>query len=319
MSNRRTAAPCSRHCSIAWGDREARLTVLEAEVAANLPVLPILAEQLGDTAEQVEASVVAISRSFGSLTERASSAVASARAVLAGRDEETDTSVDALIGRSHAALQQLLARIVHSAELSLDAARRMEEIRRAMITIERTAIEVDRVALGIKVAALNARIEAAHVGERGASFGVVADEVSGHAQQATELADEIRDTVAGLSASVARTTTELEMLAAADTAALEASKGEVESVLSALTATNARLEAHIDASAANGVALREDISRAVMALQFQDRVNQRLVHVIDAIGQMHAALRTPALALSPDRPAWVADREQNALGALAAR
>jgi methyl-accepting chemotaxis protein len=300
-------------------DREERLTALEAEVAANLPLFPILAEQLGDTAEQVEASVVAISRSFGDLTERASCAVASARDILAGRDDEADTSVDALVGRSRTTLEQLLARIERSAELALDAVGRMEEIQRAMTMIEKTAIEIARVALGIKIAALNARIEAAHVGERGASFGVVADAVSGHAQQATGLADEIRDTVTGLGASIARTTAELETLASTGAADLEASRSEVESVLGALTTTNARMEAHIEASAENGMALRADISRAVMGMQFQDRVNQRLVHVIEAIRQMHGALRTPVLALSPDRPAWVGDRERDALGALAAR
>jgi hypothetical protein len=40
----------------------------------------------------------------------------------------------------------------------------------------------------------------------------------------------------------------------------------------------------------NSTALAQDIAQAVITLQFQDTVNQRVLHVVEALGEMEAVL-----------------------------
>ena len=270
-------------------------------VEEYIGVLPVLAGQVRETASQIERSVLDLSGSFASLVERARRAVSSARG--AGATDAAGGNVDELIASSRQTLQQLLDHSIRSARLSMEAVARMEDVVSAMKVIGSTTKEVDRVAFGIRILALNAKIESVHVGERGAGFAVVADEISHHADQASAIAEGIRGTVTGLEGHLGLAMHNLRQLAEADMTSLTEDKDKAERVIGLLDAGNAAMRRELEASALASEQLAEDVSRAVVAMQFQDRVNQRLQHVAETLSEMQdgfvAALARPGERLAP--------------------
>jgi methyl-accepting chemotaxis protein len=278
---------------------------LRLEVADQLPVLPVLADQLEQTAVQIEQAVVDTCMNFHGMAARAQDSVARATAAMGACDAgENGQSLDALMATARETLEHLLQRSQRSAELSAEAAARVEEAEQAMRRIVETTTRVDAIAFGIKLLALNAKIEAVHVGQQGAGFGVVADEIARHAHDSTQIAEGIRSTVQELMVGIHKTRATLSELASTDMREVEISRREVQAALAALTSTNAQMHASVAQAADSSRALAQDIAKAITALQFQDRVNQRLAHVVAAIGGVHAALRDASAPGGPaDAPA----------------
>jgi methyl-accepting chemotaxis protein len=266
---------------------------LRHEVADQLPVLPVLADQLQQTAIHIEQAVVDTCANFQGMAMRAQESVTRATAAMGAGDtgHQEGPSLEALVATAQQTLEHLLQRSQRSAELSMEAATRVEAAEQAMRKIAETTTRVDAIAFGIKLLALNAKIEAVHVGQKGAGFGIVADEIARHAHDSTEVAEGIRSTVGELMQGIRETRETLTQLASADMHDVELSRREVQSALHVLTTTNAQMHASVAQAAESSRALAGDIAQAVTALQFQDRVNQRLAHVVTALGDVHSALQ----------------------------
>lgn len=262
---------------------------LRWEVGNQLPVLPVLSGQLRDTAAHIEQSIVRTCATFQGMSERAQQSVSAARAAL-GHEGGTAASFDAIVQTAQQTLQQLLERNLQSAELSRQAAQRVESLEQAMAHIVAISRQVDSIAFGIKILALNAKIEAVHVGQSGAGFGVVADEITRHAEESTKVADDIRATLDAQLKGIHETRKTLSHLSSSDSEGVAMSRQEVGRALQLLAATNSRMQASVGEAAETSRALAEDIASAVTGLQFQDRVTQRISHVVAAIDRVHTSL-----------------------------
>jgi methyl-accepting chemotaxis protein len=137
---------------------------------------------------------------------------------------------------------------------------------------------------------LNAKIESVHVGEQGAGFGLVADEISKQALRSTELTGEIDEAVSELRRSVETAAASLREFAEEDRDRIAASRAEVKQTLDALEAAHWEMRASLSETAERSEHLASDIARCVVALQFQDRTNQRIAHVMEALASMEQAL-----------------------------
>ena len=243
----------------------------------------------------MEASVVDVCGSFNGMATRARETVAQTSQVVGRGGANT---VDNLIETSSATIQRLVERMEASSQLSLQAAERIESLEGASRRILQDLAEVENIAFRNKLVALNAKIEAVHVGEAGAGFGVVADEISEQARRSGEMAEKIGEAVREMSSAVFTATGELRKLAENDQALLEQSRAEVNDALASLRTAHEGMAQAVSRSNETGEALAAEISRAVMAMQFQDRLGQRIAHVVDALEAMEASfamrLREPA-------------------------
>jgi methyl-accepting chemotaxis protein len=284
---------------------------LEREVAGHARVLPLLCEQLGETARQVEASVVTVCGQFQQIAERAQHSVAHAQGFdcVADHDDAEAAGVAAIGEAATETLRHLLDRVAHSSELSMRAAAGMERIEQSMRQVTRVLGDVDRLATSTRILALNAAIEAARSGEHGQAFGVVAGEMARTAADSGRTSESIRDIVTALGREVAGLSSEMRTLATANLQEATASRADIEGVLEALTGANERLRLGLQESAASSEALARDISRAVMTLQFQDAVSQRVGHVVSALHVVHEGLsgRLPRRERSAQGPRHVVE------------
>ena len=261
------------------------------EAQAHMPVLTALREQIAQSIADVEASVGSVCDGFAGMADRAGQAVARASRVVGGGQPEKGANVEVLLGTSRTTIEHLMARMERGGELSLEAVKHMQEVEVALRNVIRAVAEINSIAFRSKLLALNAKIESAHVGERGNGFGLVADEITSQAERSNELTAEIESAVGKLRSSIEIVAGRLRQSVMEDRKRIDEARSEVQTTLDALESAHNGMRESLEESAEFSRGLATDIHQAVVAMQFQDRLSQRMGHVIDAIGEMEEALR----------------------------
>lgn len=263
---------------------------LEQDVADRLPLLPVLARQLRDTSAHVEGSVLAVCSSFEGMAARARDLVARTIAALGRGGGDEQAGVDAVVTTARTMIRGLLERSDQASAFAADVCSRMDRIQDQIEQASRRLGTLETIAQQTRMLALNASIEAARAGDLGRGFSVVASEIRTLAQRSADTADSVTAMMAGLSSSVKRTASELRGFATSDQGDAERRREHVETALGLLSSTNDELRASAAEVVRDNEELAREISRAVISLQFQDAVGQRLEHVVTAVLEMHDAL-----------------------------
>ncbi len=281
------------------GGRRRRLAELAEEIAGHWPHLPALEAQIRETIQQVELAVTDVCGGFEGMATRARESVAAASGLL-GSDK--GSGVEALLDASRHTLGQLQQQIERGQQISVQVIDHMHQMESTAAVIVKALAEIDRIAFGSKLVALNAKVEAAHFGDQGGAFEVVADEIAAQARKSEEITGKVVEEMKELRAKVAAASSSLDEMARMSVDTLQASRTELESALGNLTRTHAEMEKVLSASVMGAEQLAEDIARSVVALQFQDRVGQRLSHVADELAAMRQTVHIPLEYLAKETP-----------------
>ncbi|MGO9115298.1 MAG: methyl-accepting chemotaxis protein [Thermoguttaceae bacterium] len=260
-----------------------------------LPVLPVLATQLQEVANQVEQAVVGVCGNFQDMAARARQAAARvplAKSTAADGPRADAEGVNGLISSTRETMGSLLQRIEQTSEFSSLAVQRMRTIEERIGGLDEILHEIDEIAAQARVLALNGQLEAARLGAKGNAFAIVATETSKMANHAMTSSMTIRETTELVSAGIGGTSKELRERAAADSREAAMSRDEVDRVLDAMTVLHEETQRTIEEAKRESDQLARDISAAVMTMQFQDTVSQRIGHVIHTLEEMHGALES---------------------------
>lgn len=283
-----------------WGRRK-RLEELREAVAAQRTVLPVARAQLADAGTQIEQAVAAVGANFSNMVREAKQTVSEATRLLGGGHAEAQSGagVESALSTSRATLEDLLARIVQDGQTCHSLVDRMQRLERDMGAILKSLGDVDQIAFATTILALNAKIEAAHMGDRGQGFEIVAQEMSSQAHRSEAITATIRDTILRLSGDSQAVRSELAALTCADRGNVASLQENVSRAMGVLEQAHGEMKESLSGAAERGESLAREISQAVMMLQFQDRVNQQLVHVAEALESMQAGV-APRLAALGD-------------------
>jgi methyl-accepting chemotaxis protein len=264
---------------------------LKEEVAFALPVLDVMGTQLRETASQIETAVVDVCCRFQSMVDRAKAGVTKASELLAGGERgNSNESIANLIEEAQQTIEALLQHTQQSARVSQNAIERINRVRSATDDITKSLAQLDDITIGNRLLAVNARIQAVYAGDRAAGFGGVANEIAVQARRSAEIVDLIRGVSTELRNVSQAALNDLESMAAEDRRALERSKLEVNRVLADFRRMDEYTRKFIAAMTQESAGVAEEISSAVRALQFQDRINQRMVHVVDELNTLRVSL-----------------------------
>lgn len=268
---------------------------LRAEVDRQLPVLAVLAAQLEEVSGEIEGQVRGICGSFQGMAVQARRVVGEVSDALGqGSDGTGDVHSSQLAESARTMVETLLARIVEGSRSSMRLVYKMEDVELGMSEALKTIADVERVARQTRLLALNASIEAARAGVQGKAFAAVATEVSKLSEQSTQTSQRVSNALRQLAADLASSYATLESIAAADMSAALGSHRTVDRAMAGLRESNEDLRRSAGAAAAGSEALAGEISGAVMALQFQDAISQRLAHVVHALREAETRLRDGA-------------------------
>ncbi len=101
----------------------------------------------------------------------------------------------------------------------------------------------------------------------------------------------IRGMVAGLKRTISNTATRVRGKSNEDLEAAAHSERTVREILDQLTESYARMRTSLTKAASMSRQLNMDIGQAVMSMQFQDRVNQRIEHLLETIEELSSELQ----------------------------
>src|SRR6201996_7515518 len=265
---------------------------IEALVARYVPSMGKLSEQLKQTSSQIEQSVMEVCGSFQGMAERARATVAKATGFLGqGGDQASGKhSFDELIERTGATLVNIMDTIAESGEISRRAVQSIQQIDAASEQISAALGLLEQLAKQNKMLALNARIEAAHAGSRGAGFEVVAIEVASQTQKSRDVTNKVGSLVENLRSLASAILVDLRQINERDMERVEASQREANESLRDLRAAHEEMKGMLTGMTEDGALLAKDISSAIRGMQFQDRVSQRIAHVVEELDDMRTRL-----------------------------
>lgn len=251
------------------------------ELAAIREILQLQVNQLRGVNKDVEDSVAGVCSGFHGIAERAQAAVASARS--ANISESAASGTVSPLEEMHQVLESLLVAVQSSCSFSKSAAEQLCQLERRLVGIDKVVSEVEDIAGRAKMVALNGRIEASRLGERGKAFAVVAQETKDLADKAGKTSCTIRESINELAVELFDTTAEMRQRAKTDAENVEKTNAAVRQLLKRLEQTHCQMNMAMTATANISVELRSDIGKAVTSMQFQDRVSQRVAHVVEAL------------------------------------
>jgi methyl-accepting chemotaxis protein len=270
---------------------------VEAELATYLPHLGRMSEQLRQTSTQIEEAVVAVCTSFQGIAARARATVDRSSGFLG--NNRGIASFDDLIQGCEATIVKIIGATVESGEISRRAVERIQQMDKATQQISVALAELETIARENKMLALNARIEAAHAGAQGAGFAVVAVEVASQTQKSRAVTTQVGGLVDNLRTLAESTLSDLQRMNRRDLERMEQCRREVDETLRDLQAAHGEMKETLAGMTGDGGLLASDIGSAVRGMQFQDRVSQRIAHVVDDLETLQSRLRSRFGALTP--------------------
>lgn len=245
-------------------------------------LMPVWSAHIESSRSQMEDAIAALSLRFAGIVERLDQAL---KASMQGGDQ----GVAGVFESSGSALREVLdtlrAAMAHNGAMHQE----VQHLGRFVDELRQMATEVASLAAQTSLLAINARIEAAHAGDHGRSFGVLAQEVRKLSALSAETGKRMSEKVAVINAAIGAARTSAEASAKRESASIAASEATIHGVLSQFRSVTEVLEASADVLKRESLGIQAEITEALVQLQFQDRVSQRMTHV------RHSIERVPGL------------------------
>ncbi|HTA37527.1 MAG TPA: methyl-accepting chemotaxis protein, partial [Candidatus Acidoferrales bacterium] len=153
---------------------------------------------------------------------------------------------------------------------------------------------------------LNATIEAARAGAAGAGFAVVAAEVRKLAERSTHFSKGVKEQLQALSGKLGRAQSQIDRVTAAGMDAAQSSRESLERISGEMRELDENVGAALGEMATIARDVHEDVSSAVISMQFHDLTTQLLTHVNERLAQIERtadALFLPTTATTAQEPA----------------
>lgn len=254
-------------------------------------VIPVWSGQIEMARSHTEQSITELALRFSNLSQRLQSAVAVSQAGGEG-------NMVGLFERSHDELNSIVVSMRSALGAKAELLREIQDLSRFTGELQKMAEEVGNIASQTNLLALNAAIEAARAGEAGRGFAVVADEVRKLSSLSGDTGKKIVTMVGTISEAITSTLGVSEQYAKHDEEMAITSSEVIESVLSNLKSAANALGDSTETLRGEGQRIGGEIAEVLVALQFQDRVSQVLVHVQNDLAKLESRVQESARELS---------------------
>lgn len=156
--------------------------------------------------------------------------------------------------------------------------------------LKENASDIRQIALNIRMVSLNATIEAARAGAAGKPFGVIVADMRELAARTAQASDQFSHHTDRLHRTLTGVFAQQQEQGGRDALSIRAAEDLVQQVVASCEAMMRRLTGAIGAMEDERRKVRDDISRALVALQFQDRLSQILAHVSHNLEEMQSCI-----------------------------
>ena len=177
-------------------------------------------------------------------------------------------------------LADLIERIIHLSSRSVSMVYTLDDVMAELTDVDKSVQQIDKINYQTNLLALNAKIEAARAGEAGRGFAVVAQEVRDLAMRVGNMAGTLKKQLGAISDNLHKTYALVQDIASLDMAEQNVeTNARFTTIMDCLVSQNARLTQFLEDTASTSQDITNDISAAVVSMQFQDRTTQLLQNV----------------------------------------
>lgn len=250
---------------------------------------PVWTAQIETSRSQMELAIAALAARFSGIVDKLDRAVQVSGATTRSIDDGEQGLV-AVFAKSDGNLSRLIADLDDARRSKAEVVARVHGLGAHVEALQQMADSVALIASQTNLLAINAAIEAAHAGDAGRGFALVAQEVRKLSAESAKTGQRIAETVARISDAVSQTRRAADESAVHDGESMQAARGTIASVLGDFRGITDALVDSTSLLRTESVGIQSEISEALVQLQFQDRVAQILSHVKTNIERMPACL-----------------------------
>lgn len=269
-------------------NRKPALPPVESEISLDTvpqEALQIWARQIDTSREQMETAVESLATRFGGIVDRLDHAVSGSQR--AADRQAQDVAADAQHGERD--LVQVIDALKSIQRSRTELAEQISSLVRYTAELKQMADEVEMIAFQTNMLSLNAAIEAAHAGELGKGFGVVAHEVRLLSKASRETGRKITEKVGFINELLVDIGKRNESVTGYDNEAVSQSENSIRAVLARLRQQIASYADSARDMRTESSAIKDEIAESLVHLQFQDRVSQILSQLSATMQQFYGA------------------------------
>ena len=184
-------------------------------------------------------------------------------------------------------MEGMAERMVTASKSSLKAATEMDDVAESAKAISEILDEVEFIADQTNLLALNAAIEAAHAGEHGRGFSVVAEEVRKLSGRSGVAGENIKKLVKNIHNRIDMASKSIKNLAEVDIKEAGKARIDAQVMVSNTMKAHDSLKDAVLSLVESSRGIGDDIGGIITSLQFQDITRQRIEHVIEPLHRLH--------------------------------
>jgi methyl-accepting chemotaxis protein len=253
-------------------------------------IFPVWARQIETSRDTADDAVASLARTFSGMVERLEATLSASRSATS-EIGAGDASIVATVGRSETDLANVVA-ILKELQEGKDAI--LSQVGEYATHLREMASDVQQIAMQIRLLALNGAIEAARAGEAGKAFAVVVGEMRRLAAQSADVGARISSKVQTVNAAVADMFRDTRESGSDEGASIQQAERDIGAVLERFKGLTTGLSHSVAVMESESEALKTQISDALVALQFQDRVSQIMSHLAQSVTSVGAAVAQDA-------------------------
>lgn len=252
---------------------------------------PLWVRQIESSRRTGDEAVINLSRIFAVTVddlEAALSATRNAAAEISGKDG----GVLAALGSGEANLNEVVEILKKEQQSKYGI---LADVTRFTSDLKEMVAEVRHIALQVRMLSFNAAIEAAHAGKTGTGFSVVASEMRQLADLSSETGAKMVkkiERMESIDASLTNIFQEGNDSSDADALAIAKADASIQEVIQRFKQLAVSLSESVKVMEKEGVRVHGEISNALVALQFQDRVGQIQAHVAQSLSSLQAQIES---------------------------
>lgn len=253
-----------------------------------------LAEELSLTSKDIETNVEGLSSKFQHIALAAREQTETVQ-VLMRSVQRIDLHGEAIPLTELAAslsetLSQLVGKIVYLSSRSVAMVYALEDVQAEIKSMQSSIAQIEKINRRTNLLSLNAKIEAARAGPAGRGFAVVATEVGELARTVNTLSETVKRQISSVAEGVRRGDDLLKEISTIDMSEenLNANK-RLKVMMDCLLSQNAAIADVLQKSAASSQQMERAVC-AIVDMQFQDRVMQRIQNVNGALALLGRAV-----------------------------
>jgi methyl-accepting chemotaxis protein len=237
---------------------------------------PVWTAQIDTSRSQMDTAVSQLTGQFAAIVENLDAVLASSAGAL---EEGHGGTFD----RSRSRLGEVVGTLDEALATKRQTVTELRNLQTLNSELRQMSREVSAIAAQTNLLALNASIEAARIGEAGAAFGVVADEVRVLAEHSLGTSERMADKVGRAGSTISAILGHAEETAEREDRAVAGANAEVQAVLDDLQALVSGFRDSSSDLESAAVGIRSEVSQSLTNLQFQDRIGQVLEHLRDSV------------------------------------